>query len=153
MNSRIIKLGDVFEIETSKGKSYLHYIYKDKTLGNLIRVLPSVFKEKPDNMDEIISQKEDYMIFFALPISIKMKIVRFVGFYPIDNFTKPEFMRIEHNIRGDHLGWDIVNTETWNIQFVEELNGKQKKLSPWGIWSGNLLKENIERGWNLENWC
>jgi|GEM_PF-3874736 len=31
-----IKLGNIFEINTPLGNAYLHYIYKDKSLGDLI---------------------------------------------------------------------------------------------------------------------
>lgn len=152
INSKKIKLGGVFKLETSIGKAFVHYIYNDKELGYLIRVLPGVYKDVPKDINKIISLKEDYMVFFALPISIKMSMVKLLGYYPINGFKKPQYMRTKHFIPEKLDGWDIVNTDTWARQFIDELGDKQKKLSPWGIWSAVLLKERIENGWKLENW-
>lgn len=60
-----IKLGDIFEIETSKGKAYLHYIFKGKD-GALIRALPGLYQTRPNNFDDIAVLKERYMLFFPL---------------------------------------------------------------------------------------
>ena len=61
-------------------------------------------------------------------------------------------MRTEHNIRGEFLGWHIVDTETWQRQLVKTLSPEQKKLSPWGIWNDTLLIENLVNDWSLEKW-
>ncbi|BDA78463.1 hypothetical protein LPTSP3_g13930 [Leptospira kobayashii] len=45
-----IKIGDIFEINTSKGNAYLHYIYQDKSVGDLIRVLPGLYSDRPSNL-------------------------------------------------------------------------------------------------------
>jgi hypothetical protein len=46
-----IKLGDLFEINTPNGKAYLQYVYKDSTLGELVRVLPGLYKERPSELN------------------------------------------------------------------------------------------------------
>lgn len=138
-----IKVGDVFEINTPKGKAYLHYIYKDKTTGDLIRVLPGLHSDRPANFDTLVGSKERYMVFFPLTAANKQKIVEQIGYYSADNFVKPRFMRTEHVVRGEFLGWHIVDTETWQRQLVKTLTSEQKKLSPWGIWNDTLLIENL----------
>lgn len=149
---RKIKLGDIFEINTPKGKAYLHYIYKDKITGDLIRVLPDIYAERPASFDELASSKERFMVFFPLSAAMKLKIVIQVGHYSTDNFGRPRYMRAEHIIRGEFLGWHIIDTETWQRQLVKTLTPEQKKLSPWGIWNDTLLIENLMNDWNLENW-
>jgi hypothetical protein len=60
------KLGDIFEIDTPKGKAYLHYIYLDpnpKMGFHLLRVLPGLHKEKPENADALAELKEQFMFF------------------------------------------------------------------------------------------
>jgi hypothetical protein len=61
-------------------------------------------------------------------------------------------MRIEHMVRGEFLGWHIVNTATWHNTLVKNLSSEEKKLSPWGIWNDTLLIERLTNDWSLENW-
>lgn len=75
-----------------------------------------------------------------------------VGFYSTSGFSKSKFVRTKHNVRGEFLGWHIVNTETWQRQLIESLSSEQKKLSPLGIWNDTLLIENLINYWSLENW-
>jgi hypothetical protein len=147
-----IKVGDIFEINTPKGKGYLHYIYKDRTKGDLVRILPGLYSERPASVDKLAGHQESFMVFFPLSASYKQKIVEQVGHYPADGFEKPRYMRTEHIVRGDFLGWHIIDTETWQRQLVETLTPEQKKLSPWGIWNDTLLIENLANDWNLEKW-
>ena len=82
----------------------------------------------------------------------KRKIVELVGFYPANGFKKPEYMRTEHNVRGEFLGWHIINTETWKRELVKSLSLEQKELSPWGVWNDTLLIERLVDNWSLKNW-
>lgn len=147
-----IKLGDIFEINTPKGKAYLHYIYKDNTIGELIRVLPGLHAERPASIDKLAGSAERYMIFFPLSAASKRKIVERVGYYPAEGFSKPKYMRTEHNVRGEFLGWHIVDTDTWHRQLVKELTPEQKQLSSWGTWNDTLLIRNLVNDWSLEKW-
>jgi hypothetical protein len=142
------KLGDIFEINTSIGKAYLHYIYKDPTIGDLIRVLPGLYALTPDNFESLASSKERYMVFFPISLASNKKIVSLVGYSPINSFAKPSFMRIEH----DDEGWDIINTETWQRHFEKKLSPEHIQMSPWGVWNAAMLKARLEEEWHLENW-
>ena len=145
-------LGDIFEIETGGGKAYLHYIYNDKTIGDLIRVLPGLYATRPNKIEEIASLEEIFMVFFPVSIASKKKIVTKIGSYPVDNYTKPKFMRTKHQIGAEFLGWHIVDTETWKRELVQNLSSEQRKLSPWGVWNDTLLKERLVSNWNLVEW-
>lgn len=147
-----IKVGDIFEINTPKGKGYLHYIHKDPVTGELIRVLQGLYSERPANFNELVGLKERYIISFPLTAATKQKIVEPVGFYSASDFSKPKLMRTEYNVRGESLGWHIVDTDTWQRQLVKTLTPEQKKLSPWGIWNDTLLIENLVDNWDLEKW-
>lgn len=147
-----IKIGDIFEIKTPKGSAYLHYIHKDSITGELIRVLQGVYSERPANFDKLAALGERYIISFPLSTAVKQKIVEPVGFYPASSFSKPKMMRTEYNVRGEFLGWHLVDTDTWHRQFVKTLSAEQKKLSPWGIWNDTLLIENLVSDWSLESW-
>lgn len=147
-----IKIGDVFEINTPKGKAYLHYIHKDSVTGELIRVLQGLYSERPANIDQLAGLAERYIISFPLSVAAKQNIVEFVGHYSASGFSKPKLMRTKHNVRGEFLGWHLVDTETWHRQLVKTLTPEQKKLSPWGIWNDTLLIENLVNNWSLEKW-
>jgi hypothetical protein len=146
-----IKIGDIFEINTPKGKAYLHYIYNDKTLGELVRILRGLYPVRPENLDEI-AQNERYMLFFPLKAACNRKIVEKVSYFSAANYNMPKYMRDELNIRGKLLGWHIIDTATWKRQLVKDLTKEQLKLSPWGIWNDTLLIERLSDDWSLEKW-
>lgn len=147
-----IKIGDVFEINTPKGKAYLHYVDKDGSMGDLIRVLQGLYSERPTNFDKITSSKERYVIFFPLSAAVKQKIVVLVGQYSVERFEKPKYMRCEHTVRGEFLGWHIIDMKTWKRQLVKNLTQEQIMLSPWGIWNDTLLIEKLVDNWSLDKW-
>ncbi|MCB9045969.1 MAG: hypothetical protein H6550_07500 [Chitinophagales bacterium] len=147
-----IKPGDVFEINTARGRAYLHYIYMDENLGELIRILPGLYSDMPENIQEIVQMPERYVLYFPLNLAYKKKIVSLVGSHPVSGYSKPEYMRSKHLVRNEFLGWHIINTDTWMRKLVPKLSSKQRKLSPWGIWSIPLLIENLEKDWSLEEW-
>lgn len=146
-----IKLGDIFEIETPKGKAYLHYIFKTKSGIDLIRVLQGLYQELPENFGDLVRSKERYMIFFPLGAANYRKIVKRVGFYPADEFEKPQYMRTEHSMPGV-TAWDIVDTDTWKRRVVKELTPEQIQLSDWAGWNDTLLIKRLIDDWKLEDW-
>lgn len=149
-----IKVGDIFEIKTPKGNAYLHYVYKDNLTGDLIRILPGTYAVTPSETEllNLAQAKELYVVFFPLAYAYKQGIVQKVGSYGIDNFIRPRYMRTKHMVRGEFLGWHIVDTSTWQRQLVKKLTSDQLKLNPWGLWNDTLLVERITEGWMPEKW-
>ncbi len=147
-----INIGDIFEIETPIGLAYVHFIHQDNSIGELIRILPGIYSWKPNDLDLLVQSKERFMVFFPLKAAFKRKIVKAVGHYPADQFSKPKFMRSPHIVQGEMLGWHIINTETWQRKLVDKLKIEEVGLSPWGIWNDTLLIENLVNNWSLENW-
>ncbi len=146
-----IKPGDIFEIKTPQGKVYLHYIYIDEFTGELIRVLPGFYQSLPKELSKLVSQKEQFVVSFPLTTAFNKKFVKLVGFSS-EGYTKPKHMRSEHIIKGQILGWHIIDTDTWQRQLVKNLSQEQIQLSPWGIWNDTLLIENLVKGWTLQKW-
>ena len=141
-----IKIGDIFEINTPKGKAYLHYIYVDEDKIELIRVLPGLYSERPNHLDKLASSPERYVIGFPLAPAYRKGIIERVGFYPADSFCKPRFMREPHGI----LGWHIVDTNTLYREFVEKLTLQQKTFSSWGVINDTMLIEWLVDDWSLD---
>jgi hypothetical protein len=147
-----IKVGDIFEITTPQGNAYLHYIFKDSEIGELIRILPGLYSERPANLDPLAGAQELCLIFFPLTAAHKKQIVEIVGSYSSEKFDRPKYMRTEHIVYGEFLGWHIIETSTWKRKFVKKLDLAQKQLSPWGIWNDTLLVEKLVNNWTLEKW-
>jgi hypothetical protein len=148
-----LKVGDIFEIETQNGFGYFQCMDIDKSKGELIKVFNKLYEIIPEELINIISVNDFYYYRFPLLNAYLKKIVRFVGNINIDtNFQIPKYMREEHKIRGDFLGWHIVNTETLFRKLVKELSDDEKMLSEYGIINDSYLKEKLETGWSPKNW-
>ncbi|MCG9968492.1 hypothetical protein L9W92_10555 [Pelotomaculum terephthalicicum JT] len=149
-----IQIGDVFEIATSKGKGYFQYIYSNKTIGELIRILPGLYLDKPRNMIAIAAAKEVYFVHFPLKAAFKKGIVQFIGNYSLpQDLELPRQMRSKNvDKNGNLICWYIVEYDTWRRVIIKELTKDQKKLSPWGIWNDTLLIERLAEGWTPEEW-
>lgn len=148
-----IKIGDVFEISTPKGKAYLQYVHKHETIGELIRILDGLYVDGCERLDELVENKELYLIHFPLGIAYKRRIVNKMGNYPLPtNFKLPRKFRDDHIIRGEFICWHIVDYDSWQRESVKELSEEQKKLSPWGTWNDTLLIEKLVDDWTLDEW-
>jgi hypothetical protein len=147
------QIGDIFEIQTPAGKAYLHYIKKDPKAGReLVRILPGLYSERPSDFQQLASLEEQYLLFFPVSAAKRKRIIEWVGFYPADNIDMPKFMRDEFNVKGESLGWHIVDTQTWHRELVKDLTPEQRKLSDWASWNDTLLIKRLLEGWSLEKW-
>jgi hypothetical protein len=148
------KIGDVFEIPTRKGKGYFQYVFENKSVGQLIRVLPGLYPERPEDINGIVVLPERYFIHFPLNGALNRKIIISLGNFPLPcDFKLPikfrsKFIDKDRNL----ISWHIVDYKTWKREKVMVLTEEQKQLSEWGIWNDTLLIENLEHGWTLANW-
>jgi hypothetical protein len=150
-----IEIGDVFQIETSKGNGYFQYVDTDDNIGELIKVFPGVFKDIPtvEELAEFSNSDLTYYVFFPLKAAASKGIVTSVARVPMPkNFKKPKFMRSKLMVKGEFLGWHIVDTDTLHRKLVTDLSKDQKQLSPWGTWNDTLLKERMEDKWTPAKW-
>ncbi|PIC62581.1 hypothetical protein CSV79_16305 [Sporosarcina sp. P13] len=149
----LLKIGDVFGIETSNGIAYFQYVHKNEEIGSLIRILPNLNQDNKDEFNKLVEQKELYLIHFPLGDALRQKIVSKMGNYPIPKeFVLPKKFRVKHIIKGEFICWHIVDYDNWQRERVEKLNDEQKQLSPWGTWNDTFLKERLVEGWTLDKW-
>ncbi len=123
-----IKIGDVFEIETSKGKAYLQYIKVAEDQNDLekIRIFYKLYKNTPSNINEIL-KGEYFFLSFILKEAYKQSIIKKVGNVDLPNdLAFPHFLRTEHLFKENW--WQIVNVETWKRESVEYLSDEQKSF-------------------------
>ncbi|PID23530.1 hypothetical protein [Sporosarcina sp. P7] len=149
-----LKVGDVFEVDTTSGKAYIQYVLHNEVIGDLVRVLSGVYDKRPENLIDIINVKEEYFVHFPVKAAKKRKIVELVS-----NFELPKGIEVPTKFRteimdkdGNLIGWHIVDYDTWQREKINELSEGQKMLSPWGTWNDTLLIERISQEWTLENW-
>ena len=57
-----------------------------------------------------------------------------------------------HNVKGQFLGWHIIDQKTLKRELKQELSAEDLKLPPHGHPNDTLLKEWLENDWRLENW-
>lgn len=150
-----IKFGDIFEINTKIGFAYFQCVEESiSTESELIRILPGTYLNELDiDFNELIQKQEVYFIQFPLKYAMKKKIVRKIGNYIVPKtVVVPTSCRSKHLVRGEFLGWHIVDRKTLRMQLIKELSEEQLKLSPCGMWNDTLIIERIENGWTLDNW-
>lgn len=147
-----VKPGDVFKIKTNIGFGFLQYLETD-TLGiEYVRVL------EPISINGLITQDgvnhiERWSIGFPLKAAERKKLVEIVGNFEIpQSYVNSKYSRSEHNIRGEFLGWHIIDKSTLKRELKLELNESDVKLPPHGIMNDTLIVERIEQNWRLEEW-
>jgi hypothetical protein len=70
-----IQVGDIFEITTPKGNRYFQYVYRDKVDIELIRILPGLYSDQPQEMSQLVATKELYFIGFPLKAAHNEKLL------------------------------------------------------------------------------
>lgn len=141
-----VQVGDVFGIETPKGIGYFQYVYLNPRDDiELIRVFSGLYAEEPQNMENLVSQKEVYFVQFPVRAAYRRKLIRLFGHYEVPSGIEvpPKQMRTTHVVRGEFICWHIVDYKTLQIVSVKELSEEQKKLSPLDIWNDTLLIEKM----------
>jgi hypothetical protein len=143
--------GDIYRIKTKLGFAFFQYFETSEEI-EYIRVLATI-SEGGNITQEEIDRKERWTIGFPVKAATRKKIIERIGNFGIpENFTTPKYARTPHNIRGEHLGWHIVDRNTWNLQLKTELDEEDLEISPWGIWNDTLLIERLEGNWSLSDW-
>ncbi len=144
--------GDVFSIEIKNGVGFLQFVQTTQFKIDYIRVLDFISDSKKITQHDI-DMPERWCTEFPLKAAIKKKIVEKVGNFSIpDSFIVPRYARTKHLIRGEFIGWYLVNRNTRKLTFVEKLNSYQMTLSPSGIMNDTLIKEWLESDWKLSEW-
>ena len=147
-----IQEGEVFAIQTKIGFGFLQYIKPDQFGTEIIRVLEPI-----KNVNEISQQEveisERYTIHFVMKAALRRKLIIRTGLFKIpSNYLLPKKAREEHNVRGQFIGWHIIDKETLKRELKNELSKEDLKLPPHGHPNDTLLKEWLENNWKLEDW-
>ncbi|POY34630.1 hypothetical protein C3K47_19270 [Solitalea longa] len=144
-----ISKGDIFSIQTKKGLGYMQFV-ETTEFGDYVRILDHI----SDSINQSdVDKLERWCITFVIKPALRRKIISFIGNYNLPlEFKIQEYARSEHNVRGEFLGWHIVNRKTLQRQLKNSLTQEEIKLSPSGFWNDTLIIERLESDWKLSEW-
>ena len=91
--SKRLKIGDVIEVPTSKGLSYIQYTHTHKDppqYGDIVRVLEGFCESKPENseLQKIVCKNHRFSAFFPLKEAVREGIFHVVGNFDIPSFAQ-----------------------------------------------------------------
>jgi len=144
--------GLVFEIATPEGLAYFQYVSRDGDYGELIRVLPGVFRTRPEDPLSLALEEELYSVFFPVSAALRRGIVTKVGkgLIPGGKWRRRSMRRPGAREKGGRiLTWVIE--EEGGERVVNTLAPEQLKLPMAVIWNDTMLKERIAEGWRPED--
>src|SRR5262249_44194145 len=82
------KVGDVVEIPTPEGFAYAQYTHAHPGLGELLRVLPGLFDNRPADFAPLVEHKERFWTFHALRYTIRRRELAIVAHQPVPEWAR-----------------------------------------------------------------
>ncbi len=153
---RIVASGDVFTVETPRGKALVQLLgIPIKNTFPMIRVLPGLFTSIPTNIEEVVRQKGLNFIQYPVYHEERRRYIKFIGNYDIpSDLVWPRFMRtFNRNSTTGIVHWTISDLQITNRRYrVFKLSDEEKRLSPYTVPGKDHFIELLSNGWNLENW-
>ena len=147
-----IQEGEVFAIRTKIGFGFLQYIKLDQFGVEIIRILEAIKKDNQITQEEI-DVPERFTVHFVVKTALRRKLIQRSGVFSIpSNYAVPQKGREPHNIRGQSLGWHIIDQKTLKRELKQQLSSEDLKLPPHGHPNDTLVREWLETNWRLENW-
>jgi len=154
------RIGDIFEVQTPAGLAYVQFTHEIGSMGQLIRVLPGLYRSRPENFGALARQKEMYFTFYPLRYAIHDKQVENVSHQDVPEWAKPYPMMRLHwgsEAGGRKVSWKIADASVrWTLEahqripVVTELTPEQKQFSVHSIWTYAGLVKRLAQGWTPE---
>lgn len=146
-----VALGDVVEMPTPQGLSYLQFTHRHPIYGELVRVLPGLYDERLDSFEDVVARRARFCTFFPLQAAVAKGIVAVVANeeIPAEARPFPLFRTGLVNSEGRVENWWLWDGDReWP---VGKLTDEQRHLPIRGIWNDTLLVERIVSGWTPES--
>jgi hypothetical protein len=148
------KIGDIVEIETSKGLAYAIYTHrhvKPPRYGALLRVFDQLYSSRPSDFEDLVKTPIRFSTFFPLQAALNHRMVRIVANVPVPKELSPFPI-----FRGGNPDPVTKKVQTWWLWDGEkewqvgDLTPDQRKLSFAATWTPKFLVARIEAGWRPE---
>jgi len=147
-----IKEGEVFAIETKVGFGFLQCVGVDQFGIEIVRVLEPIKATNEISQAEV-DLPERYTVHFVVKAALRRRLIARTGTFHIPkSYQIPTKARERHTVKGEFLGWHIIDKKTLKRETKQELSPEDLKLSFHGHPNDTLLKEYLENNWRLENW-
>lgn len=157
------RIGDIVEIKTPAGLGYVQCTHEiDPTQGELVRVLPGLYAERPSDFAALARLKELYFVFLILNYGLRTGIGRMeiVSNQPVPEWAKP-YPMMRHSAARDATGktvrWRIVSAaspltpgELQRTPLLTRLTPEQERLSIHQIWPPAAMVRKLAQGWTPE---
>jgi hypothetical protein len=142
-NYKRLMLGDVFEIP-----QYVNYHRNPPVWGHVIRVLPGVFRKRPEDFQELVRQPERFYAFFPAGPAVSRGYVRVVAHEEIPERCRnfPLFKATNAVGPASTKNWFLWDGEK-EVK-VDELLPEHYDLPLKEIIPFDVLVERIESGWS-----
>jgi hypothetical protein len=151
-NFQRLMLGDVIEIPLSKRRvAYAQFVYnynKPPVWGNLIRVLPGIYKTRPENFTELVRDKERFYTFFPAGVAVTRHLIEIVANEEIPRRcrTLPLFKANNRDFGGaKDIWWLWDGKSEWKVQ---PLPRKYYDLPIQESVTLGVLIDRIKKGWS-----
>lgn len=145
------KLGDVIEIQTSLGLSYIQYVGKHPEYGDAVRVLPQCYQQRPIDFTQLMKTTACYMAFYSANAAVAAGFAEVVAALDVpEGVEVPRHLRRAGARSRDQriLSWIIEGNGQETVH--KELSDAQKRLPIAAIWDHELLVQRIEEKWSPE---
>jgi hypothetical protein len=154
------EIGDICEIRTPAGLAYVQYTHDvGKGAGQLVRVLPGLFAERPKDLSAVAAQKELYFIFYTLNYALRDSETEVVSHRPVPAWARPYPLMLwqARDAGGKPVAWKIFEASTpltvenhMRTPVLHELSPEQKKLSIHILRPHPAMVGELARGWTPE---
>lgn len=149
--SKNIKVGDIFQILTSKGVCYGQIINTHQEWKYIVAIFREFFSKEPSDFTTLVLQEPQLITAFLIDEAVKQGLFKIVDNVPVDSrLSEFPIFRGTNNLKGDDTiwwFWDGINE--WKVD--RELTESERKY-PEGptLLSAPLLIELIEKDYRVE---
>jgi len=154
------KIGDLCEIKTDAGLAYVQYTHDNKSMGQLVRVLPGLFHIRASDFSGLAKQRELYFVFYTLNYALHDRQAEIVSHQPVPEWAQPyPLMRWcgAPDPRGRARAWKIFSAsspltveEHQRTPLIHNLTPEQLRLSIHHLWPHAVMVKELARGWTPE---
>ncbi|MFC1597737.1 hypothetical protein ACFL5Q_07360 [Planctomycetota bacterium] len=151
-NRQRAKPGDLLEVKSSRGLSYVQYVGKHPEYGDVILVLPGCFKGRPSDLTCLVDEAAGFLAFYSARAAVLQDLAEIVASHNL-----PSEIEVPTKLRragargpgGEVRTWIIENEDHEIVR--EKLSDLEKQLPIAAIWDHELLTRRISEGWRPEN--
>ena len=146
-----IVLGDVVEIKVRCGLAYAQYVNYHRqrpVLGELVRVLPGIYKCRPKDFGNLVAGKERFYAFYPVGPAVTRHLVRIVAHQAIPERCRkfPVFKDCNENYETGDKTWYLWDgKKEWRLG---RMSAKVRDYPIAEVISHGVLVERIETGWS-----